>query len=165
MSDSQPLIAMTPTAAFNWHGVLLLVFIAGVCVWLYKRCVVITIESNGRVTKRYVMPVPFELPARLRSGARRKRRAHERVRPLSRRQQQVLSRIYTCQEIAFGTMLYVLGLVLVGASVASVFNYLTTFNSGWPLPLTGVGLALIYWGVRTVVHRQKNNPFLDADWL
>lgn len=163
MTDS--LLNMTPSTDFNWLVLWLPVLLVAIGVWLYRRCVVTTTESNGRVIKRYVMPAPVSLPFRLARKPKRANRAARSARPLSPRQQLMFSRIYSCQEIVFGTVLYVLGLVLVIASVASVFDYLNTVESGWPLPLTGAGLALMYWGVRTVVHRQKNNPFQQADWL
>ncbi len=122
---------------------------------LYRLCVETTVSQNGRIARQ------FRSPLRHFTRLEKKRQlTRQSYKPW---QTKLLRIMYSAQECVFGIMLFVVGLLLMGTGGVHLTEGLHEFLRQKPLTLFAIGLFFTAAGIRTVLSRNRHNPFADND--
>jgi Ca2+/Na+ antiporter len=146
----------------------LVVIIAIAVVAFFTLCVSRTVAANGRVDTRIHLPAAFTVFAlNIHANTLRHRRKATvpNVCHLSPARRRFYATTYRVQEVVFGLVLYLFGLALMVVAALYLTHEAQRISRIWPLILTIAGLLSAIVGVKTVILRDRKNPYLQGGTL
>jgi len=88
-----------------------------------------------------------------------------RKKPLTAQRKQILATVFNGQAIVFGVILYCLGLYLTGRGLLEISRMNINYSPFWPYLFVVTGAFGAFWGVHSVIHRRRYNPFSEKEIL